>query len=155
MLLRKNFGYTVIELLTIIAIFSILSGLTLVAWRNYLPRYKLSREVDKIVENLKYAQQKTVTEQISYLISFNQAGNSFTLTRLIPDLSHPGNYISENIQTQYLDPEIRINGIYDLALPQIQFTAAGGVVDSGQIELKNSHNESRTIDIRPAGFINY
>ncbi len=154
--LRFFKGFTLIELVIVLAIFSILAGITFFSFRRFAPTYKLSRETEKVVQNLRWAQQKTVTEQITYLVRFDLEGKkNYEIIRLNPDPANPGNYLPETIQTEALDPDIEIKELRDLDNPEIQFTAAGGVVDAGQIDLTNRYGEVKTIDVRPAGFINY
>ena len=154
--LRFLRGFTLIELLIALAIFSILAAITLFSFRRFAPTYKLSRETEKVVQNLRLAQQKTVTEQIIYLVRFDLAGKrNYEIIRLNPDPENPGGYLPETIQTETLDSDIEIRELRDLSNPEIQFTTAGGVVDAGQIDLANRYDEVKTIDVHPAGFINY
>lgn len=148
-------GFTLIELLAVIAIIAILASIVLVSFRRFAPTYKLGQEAGRIVQDLRLAQQKTVTEQITHLVLFDQDGNRYFLIRLVPDPEQPGEYISETLKTEILDAEIQIQELQDLEEPEIRFTTVGGAADAGKIVLANRYDETKTIDVRPAGFISY
>ena len=148
-------GFTLIELLAVIAIIAILASIVLVSFRRFAPTYKLGQEAGRIVQDLRLAQQKTVTEQITHLVLFDQDGNRYFLIRLMPDPELPGEYISEILKTEILDADIQIQELQDLEEPEIRFTTVGGAADAGKIVLANRYDETKTIDVRPAGFISY
>lgn len=148
-------GFTLVELIIVLAIISLLTAVTIPLWRQFAPNFKLSSETEKVVQELRLAQQKTVTEQITYLVRFDKEAESYTVIRLVPDPENPGEYLPETVKTQTLDSEIEIKELYNLGEPEIKFTAAGGVAEAGQIELANRQGKTKLIDVRPSGFINY
>jgi len=148
-------AFTLIELLAVIAIITISTSIVLVGFRRFAPTYKLGQEAGRIAQDLRLAQQKTITEQITHLILFDQDGNLYFLIRLVPDPESPGEYISEILKTEILDADIQIKELQDLDEPEIRFTTVGGVADAGKIALVNRYDETKTIDVRPAGFISY
>ncbi len=148
-------GISLVELLIVIAIIVAVLGVSIPAWRAFAPRFKLNSETERVVEELRLAQQKTVSEQIVYVLEFDKEAESYTLIRFNPDPENPGEYIPETLKTETLDPEIEIKELYDLTEPEIRFTAAGGVAEAGQIELVNQKGDTKLIDVRPSGFINY
>lgn len=151
--LKKKGGISLIEIVVIVAVITILVAGAIPAWRRYAPRLKLRQEADKIVDELKLSQQRTVSEQISYAVLFYTDTDSYEVVRFNPDPESPGEYIPETLSVKTLDPEIDLVQLYDFSSPQVRFTAAGGVLDIGQIELANAHGDIRTLDIRPSGFI--
>lgn len=148
-------AFSLIELVTVIAIITIITAISIPVWRAFAPSFKLRQETERIVQELRLAQQKTVTEQITYLVRFNKEAESYEVIRLLPDPENPDNYIPETVESETLDPEIGIDELYNLTEPEIKFTAAGGVVEAGQIELVNNKGDTKLIDVRPSGFINY
>jgi len=155
MLYDNQKGISLIELLTVIAIIVVLVGISIPAWRAFAPRFKLNKETERIVEELRFAQQRTVSEQIVYALEFDKEAETYTVVRFNPDPDNPGEYILETVKTEALDSVIGINELYNLTDPEIRFTAAGGVVEAGQIELINQNMDTKLIDVRPSGFIDY
>ena len=153
--LPRPHAFTSVELLIVIAVIAILVLIAIPLWRKFAPGYKLSKETERVVQELRLAQQRTVTEQLSYIVRFAVDTEGYEVIRLIPDTGNPGEYIEEFVETETLDPDVGFNALYDLTEPEIQFTSAGGVVDDGQIELINVNGDMTLIDVRPSGFISY
>lgn len=155
MLPFRQKAFSFVEIMVVIFIILLLTAISIPLWRRLAPRLQLNHETEKIVEELRLAQQKTVTEQIVYMLRFDKITESYEVIRFIPDPESPGDYIEEQVRTVTLDPEVEILEIYDLTDSEIEFTAAGGVVEAGRIELANQRGTTKLIDVRPSGFINY
>lgn len=146
-------GFSFWEVVIVVGILVVIMVAGIPAWRHYAARYQLDRETDQIVSALRFAHQKTVSEQISYILRFDKSANQYTLLRLNPDPEDPGSYIEETMWTTQVDAPIDLVEIYELTDDQVQFTAAGGVAEAGRIELSNSESDAKIIDVRPSGFI--
>ncbi len=146
-------GFSLLEIVIVLGIVVVLLAISIPAWRHYALNLKLREAADGVVADLKLAQQRTVSEQIVYTVKFYADTESYSVIRFNPDQENPGSYVPETLSTQKLDAEIDLVQVYEFSIPEVRFTAAGGVVEGGQVELQNRNGEGRVIDVRPSGFI--
>lgn len=64
-------GYTLIEVVMVIAVLSLLSTIILPDFKKTLSKYKLEVAARELAQNIRLAQQKTITEGVTYKIVFD------------------------------------------------------------------------------------
>ena len=144
-MLQNNRGLTLIELMVVIAIIITLSGLTAITIRYFKPNTNLKVATKDIGQQLNYAKQRSITEQIIYGIFFDTDNNNYQLIRFSD---------SETVlATKQLPEQIQFQSISGFINQRVKFTSLGYPFQSGQIILINDNNRTITIDVRPSGYI--
>lgn len=139
-------GFTLMEIIVVIGIFVLLALLAIPAYNAYRPNLELKMATKDIIFTLKKAQQFSITEQIPYLVRFDNINDNYKLIYLDP---------GENIvSTTELPNNITYQSINNLTNDQVSFNAVGAPSDSGTIILQTSGNRTITVEIKPAGHIN-
>jgi len=148
--MSKRPGFNLVEISVVIAILGILMMIGIPSARFFIPNIELTTTAREVTSQLRFAAQQSVTEQVKYLIKFNTVLGQYSLYRL-PDPLDPE--VEEFIETKELPSSISFNSISGLTENEVSFNSAGAPSESGQIELKNTNNSSKTINIRPSGYV--
>ena len=139
----KN-GFTLTEVLIVIAIIGIISVATIPAIRFYQPNIQLSGAARELVTDLRYIQQITVTEQVEHCIQF------FPLEKKYQIIQCQG---SEVLEEKTLPTEIQTMTVAGFTDDRVKYNPYGAVQESGTIVLENTKNETKTIFVKPSGFV--
>lgn len=146
--LRSNKkGLTLIEILVSLAILMILFGVGLVSFRALSSQIELNGSTKKLIENLRYAQQLSVSEQVEHSVAFS------TSTEPKYKIMKYESNSTTTIREIELPQEITFESISDLTNNEIRFNSYGAVKESGDVVLGNNEGETITIKVRPSGFI--
>ena len=75
-------GFSLVELLVVIALISIVTAFAVPAWQNYRTNTDLKTAAREIMADIANAKQRAVAENLDvYRVTFNVGGNSYALTR--------------------------------------------------------------------------
>ena len=138
-------GFTLLEILIVIAIFTIMVGVSWGAFRALGPSWRLTAVVRDVVADIRYAQQRAVTEQVDYGVKFVTTTNEYSIIRY-------GN-VNQVIRTKSLPQDIRFSAITGLTDNEVIFNPYGAVEEAGSVSLINNSGKVSTIEIRPSGFV--
>lgn len=137
-------GFSLLELIVVIAIFAVLSAIALPTYQQLRPNIVLNSTARQIASDLRYAQQLAVTEQIVYSVVFNRVGNSYQIIKSSPQTT---------IRNVQLKPQVSMQSITGLTDNTVDFNAAGAASESGDIVVVNTNNRSITVEIKPSGYV--
>jgi len=139
-------GFTVFEILIVIGIIVLLTAIAIPNLNRYQPNLKLSAAAKGLTEDLRYAQQLTITSQQVYSISLDLANAKYQLLNL---------EAATSTVKEVLLPEGIIFDTASTTVSLIKFNSYGAAStgSSGQIFLKNSNNRTRIINIKPSGYV--
>ena len=140
-------GLTAIEMIVVISIIGIMAGMIVPTISKYLPGIQLNGSAREITDNLREAQERTVTEQNQHLVRFFPTASPayFKLIRIVNSNEELMRQVNlPTSQTLTLDETIADN--------QIIFSPDGGPSSSGNITIDND-TSNKIINISPAGFI--
>lgn len=73
-------GFSLIELIIVIALISIVSAFAVPAWQKYTANTNLKTAAREMMADLSNAKQRAVEENLKYSITFNVAGNNYALS---------------------------------------------------------------------------
>jgi hypothetical protein len=105
--------------------------------------------VQQVAEEIRLAQQKTVTEQLIYGVTFTAGSTTIPLFRY-----NPANGAKTTISTYTLPNDVSINSVNFSNNNDIRFATSGAPNFSGNLVLRDTvRNRSRQIDIRPSGTV--
>jgi len=136
-------GFTLTEILLVIAIIGIISLATIPAIRFYRPNIQLSGAARELVTDLRYIQQITVTEQVEHCIQFFPLEKKYQIVRCTDGV----------IEEKTLPAEIETMTVTGFAEDKVMYNPYGAVRESGTIVLENTRNETKTIFVKPSGFV--
>ena len=75
-------GFSLIELMIVIALISIVSAISVPMWQNYAANTNLKTAAREVMADLSNAKQQAVEENLDvYRLTFNVAGNNYALSR--------------------------------------------------------------------------
>ena len=141
--MRKD-SFTLTELLVIIGIIGILTLISIPAFRLFQPTLQLSSLSRELVSDLRYAQQLTLTEQIEYCIKFFPLEKKYQLLQCEETTPLKEKVLPEE------NTDLTVVGFTD---NEVRYNPYGAVSEEGTITLKNSKNETKTILVKPSGFV--
>ncbi len=139
----KN-AFTLTELLVIIGIIGILALITIPAFRLFQPSLLLSSVTRELVTDLKYVQQLTVTEQVEYCLQFFSIEKKYQMVQC-----GESNPFKEKI----LPEEITTLTVAGFTNDEVRYNPYGAVKEAGTIILENTKNDTKTILVKPSGFV--
>lgn len=146
---RLNKSFSLIEVLIILTIIAIISGIGFMIFNQIQPKIQLNGTARELITDLRYAQQLAVSEQINYGVLLS------TTTSETPDEYKLIKYgtETEEIFVKKLPEKINFHQIIGFTNQEVVFNPYGAVQEEGEIILINSQNATTTIDVRPSGFV--
>lgn len=137
-------GFTLIEFLTVLAIIAIISAITIPMFRALRPGFQLSSAVRDLVTNIRCAQQLTVTEQVNYCVKLFLSEKKYQIIQCGE---------SDPLSEVFLPEEIATFDAAGFTNNEVEFNPYGAVKESGTISLENTKNKTKTIEVKPSGFV--
>ena len=137
--MHKNSGFTLIEILTVLAIIAIVVGIMLPNVVSWLPRYRLSSGAEEIQSTLQLARLGAVKENRSATVTFSTATHTFVTSiegRTIKKGKMPSGIIIDSITSPS---------------SQVKFDSRGLSDDSTDILVKNNQGGTKTITVNIVG----
>ncbi len=138
-------GFTIIEVTITVAIIGIVAVITLPLLQNYQPTLKLNSVSRDFAINLRYAQQRAVTEQVSYYVSLDVAARTYQIIKKDDHTIIKTVTIPDDLTWQVVSPGFTNN--------KIEFVLTGAVVESGKILISNNRNKIVSLEIKPSGYV--
>lgn len=137
-------GFALMELLVVIGIITIIIGISVPAFRSFQPGFQLSGAVRSLVSDLRYTQQLTVTEQVNYCLQFFLLEKKYQIIQCGQSQPLLEKLLPEEIKT------LTVSGFTD---NKVEFNPYGAVKEDGTIILENTKDKTKTIEVRPSGFV--
>jgi prepilin-type N-terminal cleavage/methylation domain-containing protein len=152
-IIKQNKAFTILELLLVLTIMAILSGLALPPINNYQQTIKLKASVEQLVSDLRYVQQKSIITASQHGIVFDLPNNCYYL---IKDKDNP--QVLRKITLQEVELKNsnlpRYNRLHFSG--QMVFFKELGNLDhrNGRVELKLNQVDKQIVFSSNAGEIN-
>ena len=142
----KNYrAFTLIEVLLVIGIMGIIAAAYFSASQFGQQSKALSVATRNLVTDLRYAQQLSVTDQITHGIQISTALSSYKLVRFSTTTKE---FFDKDLPTG-----ISFHDVSGFTSDEIKFNAYGAVDEDGTVTLINTESATTTIDVRPSGFV--
>lgn len=140
-------GFTLVEMLVVIGIIGILTGVAVPVLSHYLPGIQLNGSARTLSSNLRDAQERAVTEQKQHLIRFtvNTTPPYYQMYKI------DGGTETE-IRKVHLPDSETIALQNTISNNQIIFSSDGGSSSSGDITLTINGN-NKIVNVSPSGFV--
>jgi type IV fimbrial biogenesis protein FimT len=150
--MQKDSGFTLFELMTVIAIIAIMVSIALPAFMSWLPNYRMRAGTDELLSILWLAQKRAARENADVAIDFDFANDSYVACVVTSDngTCDPGEQI---VKSARMNPGIDLE---DVDLGNFQFDRRGFPTDvannpvSGNLTISNG-TQTRTINLTLAG----
>ncbi len=78
-LLQRQAGFNLVELMVVLAIFSILAGIGIPSFMDFMRDSKARTQSNQILSNLHYARSEAIKRQVNVEAKFNQLSGSWNL----------------------------------------------------------------------------
>lgn len=140
----KN-SFTLIELLVVILVIGIITGISWGAVRALQPSLRLGSVARDLITDLRYAQQLAVSQQVDYGVRFSTATNEYQIIR--------HGTTTEDLLKKSLPDGIDFQEITGFSNNEVIFNPYGAVKETGTISLINTKGKTKTIEVRPSGFV--
>lgn len=139
--MRKQSGFTVAELMVVMAIVAILSAIAIPNYLAWLPKQRLRNASSDLRANMQHARLQAVKENASCTITFNLMNDSYTIPCL-----------NKTISLSEYDPSLTLD--VGQGTDQIVFTSRGMITENNFLEFYiQSDIESQGIRVYPTGAI--
>lgn len=141
----RKFGFTLIEVLTVIAIIGILAAIGVPFFNNYRQSLNLSNAATRLTGELRLAQQRAISEQQKYSVQFDLTLNAYDLIKesdgsLVEIITLPTPLTLTNL-----------TGFNNTT--RATFNPVGAVDNDGSITIQDNSGNGLVIQVQPAGFI--
>ena len=138
--MRRNEGYTLIEIMTVLAIIGILAGIIIPNVIGWLPNYRLRSGAEEIQSTLQLARLGAIKQNTSSTVTFDTANHTFLAT-----------VSGQTIKRGEMPAGVLIDSITSPS-SQIQFDSRGMANEStGLILVKNIQGGIKTIAVNIVG----
>jgi type IV fimbrial biogenesis protein FimT len=137
-------GFTLVELLIVIAIIGIVASIASFTWQNYVRNTNLKTAARELTSDIQFMKGKAIARNdLIYTIDFNTAGNTYTMLEGATTLREKTLAdIGDGIQFD----EIALGGLFTLT-----FEKRGTLSPFGHITIKNSKGSKAKITFNITG----
>ena len=145
-IIRDQSGNLLITLLVSCSIIALLATISMPYIRQYQPNMKLSATAREMAADLRYAQQLTITEQVTHSVQFDFSNDKYNIRRLT-------GVATTTIKTVEFDPSVAFQQITGFTDDEVRFNSYGAVSESGDVTLINTNSKTMIINIKPSGYV--
>ena len=141
----SNKGFTLVELMIVIAIIGILSAVSMYGWLGYQNNVNLKTAAGEVMADIASCKQRAVSEGINYCIQFTDGSPNYTINAtscIAPTQTQAKNLTSFGSGLTIRDT--------NFTLDRVSFIPRG-TSSIGDINLSNSKNSTATITINITG----
>lgn len=143
----SNKGFTLVEMMIVIAIIGIMSAVALSNWRGYQDNVNLKTAAGEVMADIASCKQRSVSEGINYCIQFTDGSPNYTINAT--SCSAPTQTQTKNLTNSGTGLTITNT---NFNLDQLSFLPRGTLSSSmGTIILTNSKNSTATITVQITG----
>ena len=142
--MRKDSGFTLIELMVVIGIMAILCAIAIPNFFNWLPKHRVGSAARTVMSTLEFARINAIKRNTVVRVDFDWANESLTVVEVV-------NLVETTLRTRGLPADVDLQDI-DLGTP-VTFNGHGFSDESGGVVVENNKNAtlSRIINLTLGG----
>ncbi|MCX6784806.1 MAG: hypothetical protein NTV81_02630 [Candidatus Komeilibacteria bacterium] len=140
----KASGFTLIEIAISLAIIIILTSIAVPTIATYQKSINLNHESTKLMNELRLAQQRTVSEQIKYSVVFDLPNNSYSLIN---------EQTGATLETVVLPNTLHLINLSGFLNNRATFNPIGAVDYEGQLTVQQTGGKNMLIQVRASGYL--
>jgi type II secretion system protein H len=140
-------GFTLIELMIVIAIIGILSAVSLVGWRGYQDNVNLRTAAGEVMSDIASCKQRAISEGVQYCMQFTDGSPNYSINA--SSCSAPTRTQAKNLTS--FGSGLTVSST-NFNSDQVSFLPRGTLSsNTGRIVLTNSKNSTATITVQITG----
>lgn len=132
--MKKNKGFTLIEIVTVVIIVGIISTIAIFNLVNMLPKFRANNSARAVASGLQWARLKAVSENNNFIVYFYSPDNAGIYRyEVLDDDNNDGQ--KDNDETLYTGKQYYLESgiVFGRATSGIQRTTCGGEIDADGI----------------------
>lgn len=142
---KTNSGFTLVELIVVLAIFGLGVALTIPAFGSFLQSSRLNGETNQISGTLRAARRAAVTKNINTVFVIDMTNNQYFY---FEDPDGNGTRGTGEARSQVMEmPKGVTFQNHTFSQPRVIFGPKGTTVESGTITIQNIHHGTRSIRV--------
>ncbi len=138
--MKDERGFSLIELIIVMAILGVLLGIAAYSWSRYVENARLKTAVREVMVDLEFARERAKTENVTYTVTFTDRSPTYTISNGTTTQTKSLSAIGTNIAVE----STSFTG------NQVKFFPRG-TVTMGNIVIKNQRGSTGTITINITG----
>ena len=149
---RAGYAFTLVEMITVVAMISILCSIAIPTYFSWLPKYRLNSAADDLLVLLQNARLRAIKENANVVVDFDPAAEGNPDGRYIVFVDN-GDGHEKTILSGRLRPNIHLDEVkFSGSLTYLRFTNRG-LGYAGRITISNRRGDVQTIKTTLAGNI--
>ena len=151
--MRKDSGFTMIELMVVIGIMAILSAIAIPSYIKWLPKHRVGTAARAVMSGMEFARSNAIKTNSDVSVVFDWGNESLTVVEVI-DLGPPVIY-GDTLRTRRMPGDVDLQDLPppdDLGTP-VKFNGHGFSDESGGVVVEKTKDDtlSRIINLTLGG----
>jgi type IV fimbrial biogenesis protein FimT len=138
-------AFTMGEILAVLAVMAVIVTIAAPSFSGLQARYVLGGAAKDLAGDLRYTQQRSVTEQQPYELRIDTVARNYSVVRLgSPETT---------VKSTTFDAAVTVDSPTGLNANRVSFNSSGAPSNSGDVVLIHSGGTIATVSVRPSGFV--